>query len=288
MSETSPIRSEADPTTPPPSKWDELQKVPFNENSPNNYETELTSPAAVLDDIQNFTIKSGKVYDKSTGNEELDEDAILRVKTSRLLFNAAKTKRNLDQHTLGERFKDRGPEFYIDGALKRYGFKDENTEFAEGKMLKNLVDTGSFQEGYGDNTLENSKFDIFIGKKGDLGRALLQRRLKQHGLAMHDLNISIDTSNFQKDGYSIVNIQVNTSPLAPPPENSTSKITLAEWQNLDTSEKERFLKLKMKEEKTRGDRTAYNYWRANLHRLQNQQGQQNQQDQQNQQNGPNQ
>lgn len=344
MSEKLSNHSETDPHTSPSTQWDELQQVPFNahgaeslanhENDAQKYETELTSPDAILNDIQQFSIKEGKVYSKTTGQEELDEDTILRVKTSRLLFNTAKEKRDFEQHALGKRFKDRGPEFYIDGALERYGFKDDNPKFAEGKMLKKLVDSGMFQENTFANNLENSKFNMFIGKKGDLGRALLQRRLKQHGLAMNSLNINIDTSNFQRDGVSTVDIHLETSPLAQPTNDSAPQspdnprpnhpqtlhhpaaaqlsqlekglaeaqknhdetaingyhnalkmviernrleVTPEEWQNMNHNQRERFLKLKMKEEKILGNQDAYNYWHANLEMLQSQQNQQNQQ-----------
>ena len=335
MSESAPNHGETSSNAPKSTQWDELQQVPFNasneeaaldyEKTQQNFETELTSPEAVLDDIQKFSIKEGKVYSKATGEEELDEDTILRVKTSRLLYNEAKETRNNDRHSFGKRFKDRGPEFYINNTLKRYGFKDEDPKHVDGKMLKDLVDNGTHHGGIFADNLSVYPYNMFVGKKGDLGRALLKRRLKQHGLAMNNLDISIDTSNFIKDGISTVDIQVDTSPLAqaqgdsalesPDNANHTEtlhhpaaeqlsrleadlaeaeknqdetaingyrnamkmvvernrlEVTPEEWQSMDDDQKERFFRLKMKEERILGDHEAYNYWRANLDGLKNQ------------------
>jgi len=207
-------------------EWDALKEVPMTENANANsgetetrqYETELTSSTDILEDVKKFTIKDGKVFSKETGQEETDEDAILRIKTSKLLFNEARTLRDRDSKIRGERFVDRGPDYFVDKVMDRYGFKDEDTKYAEGKLLKELVDTGSHHQTYADNNLADSMYDMFIGAKGDLGKALLERRLKQHGLKMIGFNLGLDDSTFQKLGHSTVDIKVATMPLAEPEE----------------------------------------------------------------------
>ena len=201
-------------------KWDSLKDVPMTtkevsgENEKNQYETELTSPTDVLDDIKRYTIKDGKVYSKETGEEESDEDAILRIKTSRFLFNEARAFRDEDSYMFGKRFSDKGPDYYVDKALEKYGFKDEDTQFAEGKLLKELVANGNHHQTILDDNLVGYKYDMFIGEKADFGKALLERRLKQHGLTMVNIDIDIDSSTFVKNGYSAVSINVETTPLA--------------------------------------------------------------------------
>ena len=215
MAEILSNNNEQAPEAPKLTKWDKLKDIPFSgEKQSESYETELTSPSNVLNDIQKFAIKSGKVYSRETGQEESDEDIILRVKTSRLLFNEAKSLRDKQAQMLGDRFTDKGPDYYVDKILDRYGFKNEDTEYAEGKLLKNLVDNGTHRQTIGDNSLIGTKFDMFIGNKEDLGKALLKRRFKQHGLEMTNINISIDSSTFEKDGYSTVSVEVDTIPIA--------------------------------------------------------------------------
>ena len=197
-------------------KWDSLKDVPMatkennGENEKNQYETELTSPTDVLDDIKRYTIKDGKVYSKETGEEESDEDAILRIKTSRLLFNEAKARH--DERASRRGNIERPPEFYVDQMLEEYGFKNENVKDPKGQMLKDLIENGSHHQTFWGDNLSKSKYSIFVGEKQDFGKALLERRLKQHGIEMIDMNIDVDTSTFRKGNYSTVEINIGTAP----------------------------------------------------------------------------
>lgn len=317
MTETLSNTGEQASETPKSTRWDGLKDIPFSgEKHSEGYETELTSPSDVLNDTQKFAIKNGKIYSRETGQEESDEDTVLRVKTSRFLFNEAKNLRDEQAQMLGDRFVDKGPDYYVDKIMDRYGFKNEDTEYAEGKLLKNLVDNGAYHQAIGNDSLINSKFDMFIGNKGDLGRALLGRRLKQHGLEMINMDINVDSSTFKKDGYSTVDIKVDTAPITKaervssnpnsfshPAAEQLSKleaelikaqeegdeeaargyraalkmvvernrleVSPKDWDNMDDEQKERFYKLKMKEEKILGDKDAFNFWNANLQRLKN-------------------
>ncbi len=317
MAETLSNINEQASETPKSTRWDKLKDVPFNgEKQSEGFETELTSPSDVLNDTQKFAIKNGRVYSRETGQEESNEDTILRVKTSRFLFNEAKNLRDKQAQMLGDRFVDKGPDYYVDKIMDRYGFKNEDAEYAEGKLLKELVDNGAYHQAIGNDSLINTKFDMFIGNKGDLGRALLGRRLKQHGLEMINMDISVDSSTFKKDGYSTVDIKVDTTPITKAERTSSNlnsfshpaaeqlskleaelikaqeegdeetargyraalkmvvernrlEVSPKDWDNMNDEQKERFYKLKMKEEKILGDKDAFNFWNANLQRLKN-------------------
>ncbi len=317
MAETLSNINEQASETPKSTKWDKLKDVPFNgEKQSEGIETELTSPSDVLNDAQKFVIKNGRVYSRETGQEESNEDTILRVKTSRFLFNKAKSLRDDDMRRNGDRFTDKGPNYYVDKVMDRYGFKNENTEYAEGKLLKELVDKGFHHQTMSGDNLTESKYDMFVGEKGDLGKALLKRRLKQHGLDMTSIKVDIDSSTVKKDGYSTVDIKINTTPITKnektsgnsdsfshPAAEQLSKleaelikaqeegdeetargyraalkmvvernrleVSPKEWDNMNDEQKERFYKLKMKEEKILGDKDAFNFWNANLQRLKN-------------------
>lgn len=324
MAEVLSNRNEQEPEPQKLTKWDELKDVPFNdgkqpenhENNQQQFETELVSPSDILSDVQSFAVKNGKVYSRETGQEETDEDTILRVKTSKFLLNKAKALRDEDSYMRGASFTDKGPDYYIDRAMDRYGFKGEDTVYAEGKLLRELVDKGSHYQRMSGDDLVNSKYGMFFGENGDLGKALLERRLKQHGLKMTDLNVGVDSSALKKDGYSTVDIKVSTTPIiklenAPNKpdvfhhpaaeqlstletelikaqnngddeavkgyraaqkmvvERNRLEVSPEDWNNMSIDQKERFYRLKMKEEKILGDSDAFNYWNANLQRLKN-------------------
>ena len=260
-----------------PTEWDTLKDVPMNHS-----ETELKAPSDVIDDLQKYMMKEGKIISKETGNEETDEDTILRVKTSRFLYERAKKARDDEAKMQGNRFSDRGPEYYIDKTLDRFGFKDENTSFAEGKLLKELIENGRFQ-------------------------AMLERRLRQHGKTLTDLKINLDDSSFTKNGYSTVDIRLVTTekraeasvfhhPIADQLnrleaglaqaekdgdevaingykaamkmaiERHPLEVTPAEWDKMSAGDKQRFMTIKMREAKILGDKDSFNYWNANLKR----------------------
>ena len=248
-------------------EWDSLKDVPMatkevsGENEKNQYETELTSPENVLDDIKKYIVKDGRVYSKETGEEESDKDAILRIKTSQFLFNEARAFRDEDSHMLGKRFTDKGPDYYVDRALEKYGFKDEDTQFAGGKLLKELVNNGSHRQTIGANSLVGSKYDMFIGEKADFGKALLERRLKQHGLAMTNVDINIDSSTFVKNGYSAVSINVETTPLANTEKASDSTFRHPAAEQLEELEAE------IAKAEQNGDEVAANGYRSALKML---------------------
>ena len=317
MTETLSNTGEQASETPKTTGWNGLKDIPFNgERQSEGYETELTSPSDVLNDTKKYAIKNGKIYSRETGQEESDEDTVLRVKTSRFLFNEAKNLRDEQAQMLGDRFVDKGPDYYVGKIMDRYGFKNEDTEYAEGKFLKNLVDNGIHHQTIGNDSLIDSKFDMFVGNKEDLGKALLKRRLKQHGLEMINVDINVDSSTFKKDGYSTVDIKVDTTPTTKAERASSSpdsfshpaaeqlskleaeliraqkegdeetargyraalkmvvernrlEVSQKDWSNMNDEQKERFYKLKMKEEKILGDKDAFNFWNANLQQLKN-------------------
>lgn len=290
-------------------KWDELKNVPMaseKENKKNSYETELTSPEAVLDDVQGFLIKDGKVYNRDSKEEVSDEDTILRVKTSRFIYNKAKVLRDFDRQINGKRFTDRGPSHYVDEVMERYGFNDEDTTFAQGKLLKSIVGADTHKEAISGNSISETKFDFLAPENADLGIAMLKRRFRQHGLELNDIRVNIDQTRFKKEGNSDVIINIDSSPLQKESsfhhpfaeqlnnlekgleeakkngneediagyqaairmtiERHPLEVAPDAWDKMTTADRTKFFQIKMKESKILGDKDAYNYWKANLDR----------------------
>ena len=211
--------------------WDSLKEVPFRGAEQQNnheadkpkYETELNSPDDILNDVNNFTIRDGKVYSRETGQIETDEDTILRAKTSRFLFNEARALRDSDANAGGDRFTDRGPAFYIDKAMDRFAIKDEENSYGTNKLINALVRTGRHEEPIGSGELTDTKFSMFDGEKADYGKALLRRKFRQRGVDIGSFNINLDNSEFQHNGYSNVSIEITTKPLVRSVESSQPK-----------------------------------------------------------------
>lgn len=306
--------------------WENLKEVPFkgaeqqtnHETDNPKYETELNSPDDILNDVNNFMIKNGTVYSKETGQIETDEDTILRAKTSRFLFNEARALRDADANAGGDRFRDKGPAFYIDKAMDRFAIKDEENGYGTNKLINELVRTGRHEEPIGSGELTDTKFSMFDGEKADYGKALLKRKFRQRGVDMGDFNITLDNSEFQHNGYSNVSIEITTKPLMRRTETTSNnentenalhhpaaeqleqlerglaearnsgdedavkgyqeaikrtvsenplEVSPEEWDGMDNEQKTRFYELKMKEARTLGDRDAFNFWNANLKRL---------------------
>lgn len=232
------------------------------ENEKNQYETELTSPENVLDDIKKYIVKDGRVYSKETGEEESDKDAILRIKTSQFLFNEARALRDENkwartQRTSGE-FIDHGPAYYINDIMNRYGFKDENTDRRQGKLLKELIDTGSHRKDLSGFNLDESIYGMFVGEKGDLGKALLERRLKQHGLKLLNFELNVDSESLKRQGNSIVNIKLETTPLA-----NTEKASDSAFRHPAAEQLEK-LEAEIAKAEQNGDEVAANGYRSAL------------------------
>lgn len=217
-------------------KWDELKNIPMageKVNPKNPYETELTSPDAVLDDIQGFLVKDGKVLSRESKEEVTDEDTILRVKTSRFLYNKAKALRDDEQQVRGNRFTDRGPSYYIDKAMERYGFNDEETTFAQGRLLKSLVGADTHKEAISGGTISGTKFDFLASENADLGIAMLKRRFHQHGLELNGIEVSVDRTRLKKEGNSDVIIDIDSSPLQKTEESSFHHPFAEQLSNLE-------------------------------------------------------
>ncbi len=213
--------------------WNSLrEEIPFSgeeqqdahEKNKPKYETELNSPDDILNDVNNFIIRDGKVYSRETGQAETDEDTILRAKTSRFLFNEARALRDSDANAGGNRFSDRGPAFYINKAMDRFAIKDEENSYGTNKLINELVKSRKYEEPIGSGELSNTKFSMFSGEKADYGEALLRRKFRQRGVDMDSLSINLDNSEFQHNGYSNVNIEITIKPLIRSAESSQTNI----------------------------------------------------------------
>lgn len=176
------------------------------------FETELTSSRYVLEDIDSFAIKDGRVYSRETGEEVTDEDTILRAKTSRFLFDKARDSRDDDAQVLGKRFNDRGPDYYVEKMMQRYAIRDEENSYGTNKLVNELVATGKISEDTGGNAL-TGKYSMFTEEEADYSTALIRRKLRQRGMDLADLKVSLDDSEFQHNGYSHVEIALEIKPL---------------------------------------------------------------------------
>lgn len=265
-----------------------------NPNNPENlnpFETELTSPADVLADVKKFALKDGKVYSKETGEQETDEDTILRVKTSKFLFNEAKEahdRRVQKSRSNPDYMDNKPPSSYVDEQMRLYGFiktaedierekKDPRNKPVRDRILGELVENGSHNGAIGtDHIVSMSEYAMFVGEKGELGKAMLERRLKQHGLEMTGFQMDLDTFDWQKKGFSDIKIKVDTAPItkfddppkSPEPQKAQPENHEATAKNSETAlhhpaaEQLSKLEAEIANAKKNGDEEAARYYRA--------------------------
>ena len=87
----------------------------------------------------NYKIENGNVIDKNTNNVVQDENIILRVKASILIFNDAKEA--FDNKMRGETktFSD-----FVELYIKRFGVNGDINDFPENKTIRNVINNNGY------------------------------------------------------------------------------------------------------------------------------------------------
>ena len=158
----------------------------------------------VKNNISNYRIENGIVIDKKTNQQVHDENKILEVKSSVLVYR--------DARSLYERRLRGAPEdynVYINKALKMYGLNGEENDYPQNKVIREIIEKdGLIQIDYGGNDLLTSeKFSFLCEPKKNYGMAVINYIAHQRGLDITNLDVTIDLSEFKKMGVSKVNIK---------------------------------------------------------------------------------
>lgn len=160
----------------------------------------------VKNNISNYRIENGIVIDKSNNQPVQDEDKVLEVKSSVMMYREAKAL--YDKRLRGA---PEDHDYYIKSALNRYGLDGDVNTYPQNKVIREILQgDGSIQVEYGGNNLsESEKFSFLCEPKKEYGLATIKYMAHQNGIDISNLDVSIDLSEFQKIGVSKVNIKYN-------------------------------------------------------------------------------
>ena len=160
----------------------------------------------VKNNISNYKIENGIIIDKSNNQPVQDEDKMIEVKASVMMYREAKSL--FDKRLRGA---PEDHDFYIKSALKRYGLDGDVNTYPQNKIIREILEGDGFiQVDYGGNNLsESEKFSFLCESKKEYGLAIINYMAHQRGIDISNLNVSIDLSEFQKIGVSKVNIKYN-------------------------------------------------------------------------------
>ena len=162
----------------------------------------------VKSNISNYRIENGLVIDKSNNQLIQNEELILEVKSSVMMYKEANNFFNTRLRGAPE-----NQDYYINKALKVYGLNGEINHHPQNKTIRNILENdGNIQEEYGGNDLlVSEKYSFLCAPKKDYGMAVVKYIAHQRGIDISNLNVSIDLSSFKKEGTSIVNIKYDKS-----------------------------------------------------------------------------
>lgn len=162
----------------------------------------------VKNNISNHKIENGIVIDKFNNQPVQDEEKILEVKSSIMMYREAKVL--YDKRLRGA---PEDQDTYINKALKVYGLNGEVNDYPQNKIIREIIEKNEFvQIDYGGNDLSISeKFSFMCEPKKEYGLAIIKYMAHQKGIDISNLDVSIDLSEFQKIGVSKVNIKYNKS-----------------------------------------------------------------------------
>lgn len=145
----------------------------------------------ILNYCSNYKIENGIVFDKRTNKQVLDEDIILKVKSSILLFREA---HKLHEGDIFLNHKETmSKEECIKKAIRNYSVNGEKTGTGINNVINNIMDSNGHYESYlSGGNLENTKYEMFSKKNKEYGLAYLRLKFREKGLDVENLTVSLN------------------------------------------------------------------------------------------------
>ena len=157
----------------------------------------------IINYCSNYKIDNGIIVDKKTSKQVLDEETILKIKSSVLLFKEAKEAYQSDVQQFGKTTKTQ--EDYIKKTMEKFGANNEENTYGINKLINTILSSnGHYEENMSGKDMFNSKFSILVGAKKDYGLAYLKLKFREKGLDIEELKVSQDLSELQHNGFSKV------------------------------------------------------------------------------------
>lgn len=215
----------------------------------------------IMNYCSNYIIKNGNVIEKNTGNIIKDEDIILKVKTSVLVFKEAKESYQTAMQQFGK--TSLSQEDYLKKSIERFGLNNEVNNYGSNKLVNAILNSnGHYEENISGKDLANSKFSMIVPPKQEYGLALLKLKFREKGLDIEDLRISQDLTELQHNGSSKVIIDFKIKRYEKQVNNSKSSMFQHPRANeLNELEKQKQIA------KQNNDEVTYNHAQANIERI---------------------
>lgn len=229
----------------------------------------MLSYEEIMDYCSNYKIDNGVVIDKRTNKQVIDEETILKVKSSILLFKEAKEAYQSDIKQFGKTTKTQ--EWYIKKNMEKFGVNNEENVFGVNKLINALLSSnGHYEEYMSGDDLFNSKFSILVGSKKEYGLAYLKLKFREKGLDIEELKVSQDLSELHHNGVSKVIIDFKLKKYQKENklqnENDEQQETKPLLQHPKAQELNE-LEQKKQLAKQSGDQAAVNYYQSEIEKI---------------------
>lgn len=225
----------------------------------------------------NYIVQNGNVYLKSNGQQILDEETILKVKSSRLIYNQAREKYQSDTKQFGKPNGDFSR--YITKMMEQLSVNGEINTYGTNKLINSLLSSnGHYEEYMSGSDLVNSKFSMLVGIKEEYGLAYLKMKFREKGLDLDNLTIKQDLSELQHNGVSKVIIDFQLKKYKK--KSSVSNKSTEEQAKTSHQQKDdtqffshpkadllNELEKQKKEALAHNDQVAYNFAQSNIERI---------------------
>lgn len=225
----------------------------------------MLSHEEIMNYCSNYKIEDGVVIDKHNNQQVLNEDIILKIKSSILLFKESKDAYQSDIQQFGKTNKSQ--EYYIKKTMEKFGVNNEANSYGINKLINAILSSnGHYEEMMSGNDLQNSKFSILVAPKSEYGMAYLKLKFREKGLNIEDLKISQDLSQLQHNGVSKVIIDFKVKKYEKSIQNQQNNNTQANIQHPRAKELNE-LENQKKIARQNNDEAAYNYAQSAIEKI---------------------
>lgn len=225
----------------------------------------MLSYEEIMNYCSNYRVENGNVFDKNTNQQVIDEDIILKVKSSILLFKESKESYQSDMQQFGKVSKSQ--EDYIKKTMEKFSVHNEQSSFGINKLVNAILNSNShYEEFMSGNDLQNSKFSILVAPKNEYGLAFLKLKFREKGLDIEDLKISQDLSELQHNGVSKVIIDFKVKKYEKTVQNNQENVIQSNIQHPRAQELNE-LERQKQIAKQNNDEVAYNYAKSSIEKI---------------------
>ena len=225
----------------------------------------MLSYEEIMNYCTNYRIENGNVFDKNTNQQILDEETILKVKSSILLFKESKESYQSDMQQFGKVSKSQ--EDYIRKTMEKFSVHNEQSSFGINKLVNAILNSnGHYEEFMSGNDLQNSKFSILVSPKNECGVAFLKLKFREKGLDIENLRVNQDLSELQHNGVSKVIIDFKIKKYEKSVQNNQENITQSNIQHPRAQELNE-LERKKQIAKQNNDEVAYKYAQSSIEKI---------------------